>query len=195
MVSLDDAVIARLEKGGNRYEILVDPELVSQWKEDNNSVEMEDMLATDEIWSDVKAGDRPTSDALENIFGSTDLHTCVKKILVEGSIQLTTTQRKRMVEDKRKQIINAIATTATDPKTRGPHPPTMGACSRLAQQAQAHGWASRATSSGSPLATEALSATPLTPILQPLVPILEFDGLETLFFIRFFIGFDARDPR
>jgi ribosome maturation protein SDO1 len=64
MVSLDDAVIARLEKGGNRYEILVDPELVSQWKEDNNSVEMEDMLATDEIWSDVKAGDRPTSDAL-----------------------------------------------------------------------------------------------------------------------------------
>ena len=43
MVSLDDAVIARLEKGGSRYEILVDPELVSQWKEDQNSVEMEDM--------------------------------------------------------------------------------------------------------------------------------------------------------
>jgi ribosome maturation protein SDO1 len=29
-----------------------------------------------------------------------------------------------MVDDKRKQIIHAIATTATDPKTRGPHPPT-----------------------------------------------------------------------
>lgn len=124
MVSLDDAVIARLEKGGSRYEILVDPELVSQWKEDQNSVEMEDMLATDSIWSDVKAGDRPTSDALENIFGSTDLHICVEKILKEGSIQLTTAQRKQMVEEKRKQIINAIATTATDPKTRGPHPPT-----------------------------------------------------------------------
>ena len=124
MVSLDDAVIARLEKGGNRYEILVDPELVPQWKEDNDSVEMEDMLATSEIWADVKAGDRPTADSLENIFGSTDLHTCVKKILGEGSIQLTTVQRKQMVEDKRKQIINAIATTATDPKTRGPHPPT-----------------------------------------------------------------------
>ena len=54
MVSLDDAVIARLEKGGNRYEILVAPELVTQWKEDNDSVEMEDMLATSEIWADVK---------------------------------------------------------------------------------------------------------------------------------------------
>ena len=123
-MSLDDAVIARLEKGGSRYEILVDPELVTQWKEDPNSVVMEEMLATESIWSDVKAGDRPTSDALENIFGSTDLYSCVAKILKEGSIQLTTAQRKQMVEEKRKQIINAIATTATDPKTRGPHPPT-----------------------------------------------------------------------
>ena len=124
MVSLDHAVIARFEKGGNRYEILVDPELVAQWKGDNDSVVFEDMLATDEVWSDVKAGDRPTAEALENIFGSTDLHTCVEKILKEGSIQLTTAQRKQMVEEKRKQIVNAIATTATDPKTRGPHPPT-----------------------------------------------------------------------
>ena len=124
MVSLDDAVIARFEKGGNRYEILVDPELVAQWKGDNDSVVFEDMLATDEVWSDVKAGDRPPAEALENIFGSTDLHTCVEKILKEGSIQLTTAQRKQMVEEKRKQIVNAIATTATDPKTRGPHPPT-----------------------------------------------------------------------
>ncbi len=124
MVSLDDAVIARFEKGGNRYEILVDPDLVAEWKENPESVEFEDMLATDEVWSDVKAGDRPTAEALENIFGSTDLHTCVERILREGSIQLTTAQRKQMVEEKRKQIVHAIATTATDPKTRGPHPPT-----------------------------------------------------------------------
>ena len=124
MVSLDDAVIARLEKGGNRYEILVDPELVAQWKEDNDSVIIEDLLATDEVWSDVKAGDRPTSDAIENTFGSVELVVCVEKILREGTIQLTTVQRKQMVEEKRKQIVNAIATTATDPKTRGPHPPT-----------------------------------------------------------------------
>ena len=34
MVSLDDAVVARLEKGGKRYEILVHPELVEQFKSD-----------------------------------------------------------------------------------------------------------------------------------------------------------------
>ena len=105
MVSLDDAVIARLEKGGNRYEILVDPELVAQWKEDNDSVVIEDLLATDEVWSDVKAGDRPTSDAIENTFGSVELIVCVEKILREGTIQLTTVQRKQMVEEKRKHTI------------------------------------------------------------------------------------------
>ena len=45
MVSLDDAVIARLEKGGSRYEILVDPDLVDAWKEDHTSVDIDDLLA------------------------------------------------------------------------------------------------------------------------------------------------------
>ena len=122
MVSLDDAVLARLEKGGSRYEILVDPKLVETWKEDPNLVELSDLLAIDEVWSDAKAGDRPTSDALERVFGSTDLSTCVDKILRDGSIQLTTAQRRQMVDDRMKQIINEIAMTATDPKTKLPHP-------------------------------------------------------------------------
>ena len=63
MVSLDDAVLARLEKGGNRYEILVDPELVDNWKGDPESVSLDELLAIDEVWSDAKGGDRPTSEA------------------------------------------------------------------------------------------------------------------------------------
>ncbi|MCP2507718.1 MAG: ribosome assembly factor SBDS [Candidatus Thalassarchaeaceae archaeon] len=122
MVSLDDAVLARLEKGGSRYEILVDPDMVQEWKQNNESVKLLDLLATEQIWSDASSGDRPTSDALINIFGSTDLIICVKKILLEGSIQLTTIQRKKIVEDKKKKIINEIASTATDPKTKLPHP-------------------------------------------------------------------------
>ena len=43
MVSLDDAVIARFEKGGSRYEILVDPDLVAQWKDNPENVDFEEM--------------------------------------------------------------------------------------------------------------------------------------------------------
>ena len=122
MVSLDDAVLARLERGGSRYEIFVDPELVDNWKEDHSSVELNDLLAVDQVWSDARTGDRPTSEALERVFGSTDLATCVERILNEGSIQLTTSQRRQMVDEMKKKIVNEIATTATDPRTKLPHP-------------------------------------------------------------------------
>ena len=46
MVSLDDAVTARFERGGARYEILVDPELVQLWTDDPGSVQLSDLLAT-----------------------------------------------------------------------------------------------------------------------------------------------------
>ena len=124
MVSLDDAVLARLEKGGSRYEILVDPELVDEWKKDHTSVSLDDLLATYEIWNDARSGDRPTTDALESVFGSTDLLTCVEKILIDGNIQLTTVQRKNLIAEKRTKIIHQIATTATDPRTKLPHPKT-----------------------------------------------------------------------
>ena len=52
MVSLDDAVLARLEKGGSRYEILVDPHLVENWKIDNESVKISVRFLTNEIRSD-----------------------------------------------------------------------------------------------------------------------------------------------
>ena len=124
MVSLDDAVLARLEKGGSRYEILVDPDLVDNWKEGRESVELGELLAVEEVWSDARAGERPTGEALEKAFGTTDILSCAMIILEKGGIQLTTAQRKQMVAAKKLQIINEIASTATDPKTKMPHPRT-----------------------------------------------------------------------
>jgi len=124
MVSLDDAVLARLEKGGSRYEILVDPDLVDKWKEDNDSVEISELLAIEEVWSDARAGERPTGEALQKAFETTEILACARIILDKGGIQLTTSQRKKMVEEKKLQIINEIASTATDPKTKLPHPRT-----------------------------------------------------------------------
>ena len=41
----------------------------------------------------------------------------------KGTLQLTTEQRRKMVEDKRRQIIDFISRQAVDPKTNLPHPP------------------------------------------------------------------------
>ena len=54
MVSLDDAVLARLEKSGKRFEVLADPDLVEKWKSDNSSVELDELLAMDEVFHDAR---------------------------------------------------------------------------------------------------------------------------------------------
>jgi ribosome maturation protein SDO1 len=124
MVSLDDAVLARLEKAGKRYEALVDPDLVEQWKEDASTIELDDFMAMDEIFHDARAGERPTEEALMNAFQTLDVEAILNIILEKGSIQLTTAQRKARVENMRQQIIHHIHSQAIDPKSKSPHPRT-----------------------------------------------------------------------
>lgn len=124
MVSLDDAVLARLEKGGKRYEVLVDPDLVDQWKSDSSTIGLDDFMAMDEIFHDARAGERPTEEALMNTFQTLDVEAILNIILEKGSIQLTTAQRKARVEHMRQQIIHHIHSQAIDPKSKSPHPRT-----------------------------------------------------------------------
>tara|TARA_B100000459_G_C8527699_1_gene179079 strand:+ start:60 stop:752 length:693 start_codon:yes stop_codon:yes gene_type:complete len=124
MVSLDKAVLARLEKGGKRYEALVDPDLVDQWKEDSSVISLDEFMAMDEIFHDARAGERPTEEALMKTFETLDVGTILQIILSKGSIQLTTVQRKARVEHMRQQIIHHIHSQAIDPKSKSPHPRT-----------------------------------------------------------------------
>ena len=124
MGSLDNAVLARLEKGGKRYEALVDPDLVEEWRDDSSSIDLDEFMAMDEIFHDARAGERPTEDALMNAFQTLDVTTILNVILEKGSIQLTTAQRKARVENIRQQIIHHIHSQAIDPRTKSPHPRT-----------------------------------------------------------------------
>lgn len=122
MVSLEDAVIARYETGGNRFEILIDPKAAQSYSE-GDEIDWEDAIAADGIWSDSAKGERAPDSIVNNTFETTDLIDIYKKILAEGTIQLTSQQRKEMVEQKRKRIVAHIVANAMNPQTGGPHPP------------------------------------------------------------------------
>ena len=122
MVSLEDAVIARYETGGNRFEILIDPKAAQSYSE-GDEIDWEDAIAADGIWSDSAKGERAPDTIVNNTFETTDLIDIYKKILAEGTIQLTSQQRNEMVEQKRKQIVAHIVANAMNPQTGGPHPP------------------------------------------------------------------------
>ena len=122
MVSLEDAVIARYETGGNRFEILIDPKAAQNYSE-GDEIDWEDAIAADGIWSDSSKGERTPDILVNNTFETTDLIDIYKRILTDGTIQLTSQQRKEMVEQKRKQIVAHIVANAMNPQTGGPHPP------------------------------------------------------------------------
>ncbi len=122
MVSLDDAVVARLDSKGSHFEVLIDP-YMAQAMRNGEDVDIEKMLAVDEVFKDSSKGDRASDEHVQKIFGTDDIIEITRKIVTEGDIQLTTDQRRQMTEEKRKQIITYISNNAINPQMKAPHPP------------------------------------------------------------------------
>ncbi|WNY26879.1 ribosome assembly factor SBDS [Methanolapillus ohkumae] len=122
MVSLDDAVTARLKKGSKEFEILVDPELGLAFKR-GEPVDLSKALAVDCIFENAGRGDRIAEADLESVFHTCDVLIIAKHILEDGEIQLTKEQRKRFLEEKKRLVVTFIAQNAINPQTMAPHPP------------------------------------------------------------------------
>jgi ribosome maturation protein SDO1 len=121
MVKLEDAVIARLEIESETFEILIEPETAQKIK-DGEDIPIVENLVIDTVFKDSKKGDKASEKEINKIFGTNDISEVAKRILLEGTIQLTTEQRKQMQENKRKQIVASIVRNAINPQTGTPHP-------------------------------------------------------------------------
>jgi len=124
MISLDEAVTARLESHGERFEVLVDPDAALAMKRGEFDDELEGVIAAEDIFENASRGDRPPENALEEVFGTTEPIEIIPQVVREGEIQITSEQRKEMKEKKHKQLINRIARNAVNPQMDdAPHPP------------------------------------------------------------------------
>ncbi|MGF3554059.1 MAG: ribosome assembly factor SBDS [Thermoplasmatota archaeon] len=121
MVSLEEAVIARLKKGEEHFEVLVDPDAASDFI-DGKNIDIIQNLAIDDVFKDAKKGTRASEESLMKHFGTNDVSEIAKQIILKGDIQLTTEQRHKMQKNKKTRIIEIIAKNAMDPKTKSPHP-------------------------------------------------------------------------
>ena len=122
MVDVDRAVIAKLNIGGKEFEILVDCDKALELR-GGKSVAMDDILAVDDIFKDVKKGEKASEHDLQRLFGTIDVREVGKIIITKGVVQLTKEHLAKQREEKRKKIINIIHRNAVDPKTGLPHPP------------------------------------------------------------------------
>src|SRR5207245_10759786 len=106
-------VIARIEKAGEKFEVLVKPDAVQRIR-DGKEVDLLRELAIDEIFKDAHKGSKASDEKMRDFFGTTERLAVAKQIVQRGEIQLTTEQRRQMLGAKRKQIAQYLAANAVN---------------------------------------------------------------------------------
>jgi len=122
MIPLEKAVVARLESHGEKFELLVDPDLAVRYRQ-GEKIDLEDMVAVLSVFENSSRGTRSSEEALTKVFATTDFTAVADRIIRKGEIHLTAEQRRHMIAEKRKQVITFIARNAVNPQTGLPHPP------------------------------------------------------------------------
>ena len=122
MVDVDKAVVIRLKKAGMKFEVLADPDKALEFRK-GRSLNVEEILAYPGVYHDVRRGDAIPENELQGNFGTTNVFQVAKKVIVEGELQFTTEQRRRFVEEKRREIADIISKRGINPQTNTVHPP------------------------------------------------------------------------
>jgi ribosome maturation protein SDO1 len=112
---------ARLKKGGETFEIVVEPDAVIVFKEKAGTSDIKDVVKAEKIYSNVQHGMLAPTGKFKEIFGTENVLEIAKIIILNGEIQLTAEHRKKHVDEKRKKIINIIQRNGIDPRMNVPH--------------------------------------------------------------------------
>ena len=107
---VDKPSVVRYSFEGEKFEILVKPDPALEFKLGKRK-DISSILVSDEIYTDSNKGTRASSEKLLKAFKTEDPTAIAEKILKKGVLNLTTDQRRKMISEKRKQIVNFIAKT------------------------------------------------------------------------------------
>lgn len=122
MGGIENTIVARLEKHGEKFELLVDPKLSYEYKTGQKK-DLNNVLCFEEVFKDARKGERQTSTAIKKVFGTEDIFEIARIVFRDGELQLTTDQRRKLVEEKHAKLVTLIAANCVDPRTKAPHPP------------------------------------------------------------------------
>jgi ribosome maturation protein SDO1 len=117
-----DVTVVRYSFEGEKFEILVKPDPALEYKLGKKK-DITAVLVSEEIYTDSNKGTKPSTEKLLKAFKTEDQTEIAQKILEKGDLNLTTDQRRKMIDEKKKQIVQFIAKTYVDPRTHLPHPP------------------------------------------------------------------------
>jgi len=115
---------ARLRVGNKTFETMVDLNSAMKLKR-GEEVDISEVIRDNEIWTDLKKGERPSKDELENAFRTMDFSEIVERIAKKGEIEVSQEFRDEEVEKKKKKIIDFLVRNAVDSRTNRPFTPDI----------------------------------------------------------------------
>jgi ribosome maturation protein SDO1 len=119
---MEKPTVVRFAVEGEKFELLVKPDPALEFKLGKKK-DVSAILISEDIYSDSNKGTRASTEKLIKAFKTTDPIAIATIILQKGDLNLTTDQRRKMVSEKRKQIVEFIAKNFVDPRSHLPHPP------------------------------------------------------------------------
>lgn len=115
--------LAKLKKGGEIFEIVIDPDQAILYK-NKNIKDIKDVLKSTHIFSDAKKGLQASKEHMASIFPGKSELDVAKIIIEEGELQLSQSYRDELYANKKKKIVEIIHRNGVDPKNDIPHPKT-----------------------------------------------------------------------
>ncbi|MDY6776470.1 MAG: ribosome assembly factor SBDS [Candidatus Nanohaloarchaea archaeon] len=117
----EDAITVKYSND-SEFEILVDPDEAFAYRRGETD-SFDRVLFVQEIFKDASAAEKASMEDVEDEFGTRNIVEAAEELFRKGEMELTTEQKNRLREEKRKQVVNMIATRAMNPQTNSPHPP------------------------------------------------------------------------
>ena len=108
-----DVTVVKYSHDGEKFEIMVKPDPALDYKLGKKK-DLSAVLVSDDIYTDSSKGTKPSTEKLLKAFKTEDLTEIAQIIIQKGNLNLTTEQRRKMVEEKRRQLVEFISKTYVD---------------------------------------------------------------------------------
>eukprot|EP01084_Bolivina_argentea_P155365 270745_1 len=120
MSQKNNGQIVRYQQGKTKFEILTKKGAVLKYRQ--KKLGLQYVLMIDTIYTKVSQGKIAKSSELKRVFGTTDFNECVNKILENGDLNLSSSERKDKSNSKLNEVVYYITKNYINPLSNIPHP-------------------------------------------------------------------------
>jgi ribosome maturation protein SDO1 len=109
---------ARIKKGGQHFEVLVDIDEAMKVRRGESGANLSAAVLTQSIFHNLKSGEQAGNNELEIAFGTSDVMQVAEKIIKTGEVVRTTESMKQKHDAKYKQVVDFLSRNAVSPEGR-----------------------------------------------------------------------------